>query len=123
MAEKTIDGYIASLSDWRGTAVRQLHEAIGAAAPDATAAIKWAQPVYSSNGPFAYIKAFPRSVNVGFWRGAELPDPDGLLEGDGDRMRHVTLRSLEAVDAAAIDAFAREAVRLNRERGDPTRRS
>lgn len=123
MAEKTIDGYIASLSDWRGTTVRRLHETIAAAAPDAVAAIKWAQPVYSSNGPFAYIKAFPRSVNVGFWRGAELTDPNGLLEGDGDRMRHVSLRSLDGLDTAAIEAFAREAVRLNRERGDPTKRT
>ncbi len=61
------------------------------AAPEASESIKWAQPVYESNGPFAYIKAFKNAVNFGFWRGVDLDDPQGLLAGDGDKMRHVKL--------------------------------
>src|SRR5690606_41229841 len=41
---------------------------------------------------FAYVNAFKSHVNVGFFRGAELPDPEGLLEGTGKLMRHVKLR-------------------------------
>jgi len=41
---------------------------------------------------FAYVNAFSGHVNVGFFRGAELADPDGLLEGTGKFMRHVKLR-------------------------------
>ena len=41
---------------------------------------------------FAYVGAFKAHVNVGFFRGAELPDPHGLLEGTGKFMRHVKLR-------------------------------
>lgn len=41
---------------------------------------------------FAYVDAFTAHVNVGFFRGAELADPAGLLEGSGKRMRHVKLR-------------------------------
>lgn len=41
---------------------------------------------------FAYVNAFKAHVNVGFFRGAELPDPGGLLEGTGRFMRHVKLR-------------------------------
>jgi hypothetical protein len=78
-SEKTIDGYADALTDWRGEAVRAAAEAIRAAAPDAAGTIKWAQPVFESNGPFVYIRAFPKTVNVGFWRGAELDDPDGAL--------------------------------------------
>jgi hypothetical protein len=123
MPDKTVDGYISALPGWRGEAVRAIHEAITGAAPGARASIKWAQPVYDANGPFAYIKAFPKAVNFGFWRGAELADPMGLLEGDGDRMRHVTVRSLDGVDLAALVAFTREAVALNAEKGDPTKRT
>lgn len=120
--ERTIDGYIAGLSDWRGAAVAAARDAILSAAPDAAGSIKWAQPVFDANGPFAYIKAFPRSVNVGFWRGVELDDPDGRLEGDGDRMRHVTLRSVDDVDAGRLAAWTRQAVALNATAGDPTKR-
>ena len=42
---------------------------------------------------FAYVDAYRNHVSVGFFRGAELPDPDRLLEGAGRLMRHVKLRS------------------------------
>ena len=69
-----------------------LRRIVDAAVPNASSTIKWAQPVWESDGPFAYIKAFERSVNIGFWRGAELDDPGGVLEGEGERMKHFTLR-------------------------------
>lgn len=42
---------------------------------------------------FAYVNAFTAHVNVGFFRGAELSDPNGRLQGDGKFMRHVKLRA------------------------------
>jgi hypothetical protein len=39
---------------------------------------------------------------VGFFRGAEIPDPHGLLEGTGKFMRHVKLRPERDVDAVAL---------------------
>ena len=54
------------------------------------------------NAAFGYVNAFSAHVNVGFFRGAELSDPSGLLEGTGKRMRHVKLRPERDVDAAAL---------------------
>src|SRR6188474_466256 len=51
---------------------------------------------------FAYVNAFTAHVNIGFFRGAELPDPKGLLEGTGKFMRHVKLRPDRDMDAAAL---------------------
>ncbi|MBM4409187.1 MAG: DUF1801 domain-containing protein [Chloroflexi bacterium] len=122
MAARTIEDYAAGLGDWRAQAVLAAAATIRGAAPDATASIKWAQPVFESNGPFAYIKAFARTVNVGFWRGVELDDPDGVLVGDGDRMRHIALRSLADLDGDHIARLVRRAVALNAEKGSPTLR-
>jgi hypothetical protein len=44
------------------------------------------------NFPFAYVNIFAAHANVGFFRGAHLPDPDHLLEGAGKSMRHVKLK-------------------------------
>jgi len=38
----------------------------------------------------------------GFFRGAEIADPDGLLEGTGKFMRHVKLKPERDVDATAL---------------------
>jgi hypothetical protein len=51
---------------------------------------------------FAYVNAFTAHVNVGFFRGAELSDPRGLLKGTGRFMRHVKLRPEADVDATAL---------------------
>ena len=58
---------------------------------------------------FAYVAAFKGHVNVGFFRGAELPDPHALLEGTGKSMRHAKLRPGAAVDEAALLALVRAA--------------
>ena len=41
---------------------------------------------------FAYVNVFTRHVNLGFYQGALLPDPAGLLLGTGHYMRHVKLQ-------------------------------
>ena len=51
---------------------------------------------------FAYVNAFNAHASVGFFHGAELADPAGLLEGSGKRMRHVKLKWGEAVNEAAL---------------------
>lgn len=55
-----------------------------------------------ADAAFAYVNAFKAHVNVGFFRGAELSDPNGLLEGTGKFMRHVKLRPEGEVDATAL---------------------
>jgi len=55
-----------------------------------------------ADAAFAYVNAFKAHVNVGFFRGAELDDPDGLLEGTGKFMRHVKLRPERDVDATSL---------------------
>jgi len=120
MAEKTVDGYIESLSGWQAQAVSQVRDIVNTAVPEAEEAVKWAQPVWNFLGPFAYIKAFKQHVNYGFWRGAELSDPQDLLQGGGEKMRHVKIASLADINEEAFAAFAKEALELNRTKGDPT---
>jgi hypothetical protein len=67
------------------------------------------------DAPFGYVAAFKSHVNVGFFQGAALKDPAGLLEGTGKRMRHVKLRPGATPNAVALDALieaAYEDIRL-----------
>ena len=52
---------------------------------------------------FAYVDAFKAHANIGFFQGASLADPAGLLEGSGKRMRHVKLRWGAPVDVSALN--------------------
>jgi len=121
MADKTVDTYIAQLEDWQAEIVSEIRRIILSAAPDASEAMKWAQPVYEVAGPFAYIKAFKNSVNFGFWRGADIHDPQEFLQGSGEKMRHYKLTSLEDINQQVFVDFIHQAVKLNLTKGDPTK--
>ena len=60
---------------------------------------------------FAYVNVFKGHVNVGFFCGADLPDPAGLLEGTGKYMRHVKLRPGQPVDGRALNGLIYSAYR------------
>ena len=80
-----------------------------------------------ADAPFGYVNVFSAHVNVGFYNGATLDDPLGLLEGTGKRMRHVKVgigRELDPaalsdlIDAAYVDV--RRAVERTTVRSGPT---
>jgi hypothetical protein len=68
------------------------------------------------DAPFGYVAAFKAHANVGFYHGAGLADPGGLLEGSGKRMRHVKLRPGKPLDEKALGALIAAAYRDIRRR-------
>ncbi len=67
---------------------------------------------------FAYVDAFAAHVSVGFYQGAQLRDPAGLLEGAGKRMRHVKIRWAEPLDEVALGELIAAAYQDMRARVD-----
>jgi hypothetical protein len=54
------------------------------------------------DAPFGYVSIHKAHANVGFFHGAQLVDPAGLLEGSGKRMRHVKLKPGLRIDSKAL---------------------
>jgi hypothetical protein len=59
---------------------------------------------------YAYIAPYKEYVNLGFYHGAVLKDPDRLLEGAGQKLRHVKVRSLAEVDTKELARLLRAAL-------------
>jgi hypothetical protein len=59
---------------------------------------------------YAYIAAQRAHVNLGFYKGACLDDPRGLLEGSGKNLRHVKIADPAAAKGSAVRALLRQAV-------------
>jgi hypothetical protein len=92
------------------TTARALRTAVQAAVPEAIQSVDLPDRLLAfGSGPklrdmlFAII---PHSahVNLQLADGADLPNPDGLIEGTGKRVRHVKVRSTEAAGSAALRA-------------------
>lgn len=51
---------------------------------------------------FCYIALFKNRINLGFYYGADLPDPQHLLEGTGQNLRHVKISQPEQLENPAL---------------------
>jgi hypothetical protein len=67
------------------------------------------------------IVVYPRYVVLYFLNGAVLPDPAGVLKGEGKVGRHIRLESAATIDEPAVRELMDDAIALNMEQFDPKR--
>jgi hypothetical protein len=104
--------------------VQAARKAVKAAAPQsAEIAYEMAEPqsartmwklfrYQDEEGNVCGIGTFPDHANLYFYRGRELDDGSGLLQGGGKEMRSITLRSRADLDRPAVRSILRKAFKL-----------
>ena len=115
-----VDAYIAQAGPFAQAPLAQIRDAMHAALPDVTEAIKWGHPFFLLEGrPFANMAVFKAHCSLGFWRGgrpvAEEAAGDrrkamgqfGRIESVADLPKAAALRKL-IVEARAAWAAAIE---------------
>jgi hypothetical protein len=93
-------GFLAAYDPSIADLALALRQIVLEEAPDASESVYQVYTVaiwFGFNGKmkdmFCYITTHARHVNLGFPRGATLPDPNRVLQGDGKTMRHIKLAS------------------------------
>ncbi len=61
---------------------------------------------------FAYVNVFRAHMNVGFFLGAFMQDPENLMEGTGKCMRHVKIKPGKAIDGEALGQLVQDSYRI-----------
>lgn len=116
------DEYIASLAGWQRRYTEALRATVLASAPGVEERVKWGHLVYFLNGPVLLIRAEPRRVLFGFWRGQRLRAIEPRLKPGGK----YEMATMEIVEATALERgtvvqLVAQACGLNLAKGDPTR--
>lgn len=57
---------------------------------------------------FAYVNVFKTHINIGFYMGSSLRDPEHLLQGSGKWMRHIKIKP-EEEPAEGVERLIAEA--------------
>ena len=90
--------------------------------PELRESIKWGNPCFEKKLRVFYIASQgDRYVTLGLWQGALLPNPEGLIEGTGKRMRHVKIWSMEELEGSGVGRIIREAVGIDGTEGTSNR--
>jgi len=74
---------------------------------------------------YAFIHGQPGHVNLGFYHGSLLPDPEGVLEGGGKLLRHIKLRGESDAKKPAVRALLIAAIedRMNPGEVEPPKKA
>ena len=56
-----------------------------------------------------HIAVYSKHVNLGFNDGATLADPKGILQGNGNQIRHITIKSVADIKRPELRAYIRRA--------------
>jgi len=119
-AEKQLDGFLNAFSPEVSELARKVLAKLRKRLPHAkelvydnynALAIGFAPSERASEGIFS-IAIYPMHINFFFLQGAKLPDPDGLLRGDGSVVRHIRLEDEKTLDRADVKAMMETAMKL-----------
>lgn len=96
--------------------VRQMRAVLLKKIPDEKVYLGWSSVYYTFTGSpknlVIAIGPMPDRINLYFGRGADLADPQGLLEGTGKKMRHVKVYDAKQIRSRALAALIKSAVAL-----------
>ena len=108
-----VRAWLEKLSIDKQPMVETLRRLIGSVAPEAHEIIYHDAlgygPTDSGFDRILYVTVFAKHLNLGFFYGGFLPDPEGLLVGSGKRMRHVKIRTLQETENPAIPRLLAQA--------------
>ncbi|EJE54365.1 hypothetical protein PMI14_00733 [Acidovorax sp. CF316] len=117
----TPEGYIGCLEGWQRSYCEALRTHALAASPALQERLKWGHLVFFSNGPVLLVRAEPRRVLLGFWRGQRLQHLEPRLKAGGQyEMATLVLLDDTPLDQAVFVRLVRDATALNAALGDPT---
>jgi hypothetical protein len=129
LPDRQVLNYLSSYDPHISNLALALREVVLEEAPDAIESISKGYAVvigFSFTGKplkdgFCHIVTYSSHVNLGFNRGALLPDPNGVLQGTGKLIRHITIRQENELDRPFVRRYLQAAIELIAE--PPARRA
>jgi hypothetical protein len=104
--------YFADQSPKNRSIIRTLRTFVKRVAPGLQESVKWGNGCWmKGNVPVAYVYSAPDYVQFGFFRGSGLKDPQRILEGKGQYVRHIKVRKVSDIDEDAFGVLLRQAAR------------
>lgn len=111
-----VDIYVFQLPQPQQEIVQYLRDLIVKKYPQLRESLRWHVPVYSLNGTnhLLGIQVFKKHVNLNFFQGAQLYDPQGILTGNRKQVRHVSFRTLNDIDEFSLQALIDQTIAKTR---------
>ena len=121
-ANKKTDEFLSGYSEEVVTNALQLREVLFENLPGITEQVDIAAKMIAYCYGQKYVEMIctlipsKKGLKLGFYKGADLPDPNNLLEGTGKISRYVDIRSKDQIKSVALKKLIESALVAYRER-------
>ncbi len=120
-----VDLYLDNAADFAQPILGHLRELIHTVCPDVQETIKWGSPHFGyPNGNLCLMAAFKNHASFGFWLGAKMEDPDGILTISGEQTGMGQLGKLRSLSDLPSDEvltrYLKQAMQLAEQGVRPT---
>ena len=112
-----IKSWLDDLPSKKRSLAMKLRKIVLSADPSIVENIKYNMLIFSNqSGNLVWLLNYPKTdyINFGFFKGAKLPDPKGLLEGTGKGLRHQKIHTEKEIDKKQAILWIKQSNRLNK---------
>ncbi len=110
---KDVQSYVEGIEPTKRAHVEALRRFVKEEAPSLVEQIKWGNICWIGKGNVCWIIVYKTHVDFGFFNGAKLRDPEGLLEGTGKGLRHIKVRGDKDIRPKEFAALLKQAVAMD----------
>lgn len=96
--DSEVTEYIENAPASQKSILEALREMIHKDIAEVSEQVKWGFPVFRKTKDFAYIRAAKNHTTLGFYNFEKINDVENVLEGEGNTLRHIKIRTVEDMD-------------------------
>ena len=100
-----VSKYISKADTEQIKLLEDLRVLIHNAVPGTSEAIKWGFPVFAKEKDFTYLRFSKKHITLGFYNIAKIDDPDKHLEGSGNTLKHIKIRSKADINEELLSGW------------------
>ncbi len=105
---KNITEYINNATEEQIETLENLRKLIHETVDNVSEEIKWKMPVFSKGKDFAYLRFSKKHITLGFYNIDKIKDPDNLLEGEGNTLKHIKIKKKSEIKPKIVSQWLKQ---------------
>ncbi len=105
---KKVTEYIAKAKEEQIIILETLRKLIHETIIDVSEEVKWNMPVFNNGKDFAYLRFAKNHITLGFYNIDKIQDPDNLLEGEGNTLKHIKIKKMDEIRKNVISLWLKQ---------------
>lgn len=103
-----VSDYFNDATEEQISVLNELRKLIHDTVANVSEEIKWNMPVFNNGKNFAYLRFSKKHITLGFYHIDKIQDPDNLLEGEGNTLKHIKIRSADEIRKDVISIWLKQ---------------